>query len=253
MFCAASTVLAYGINRAGIDGRWRSIGVILPIVFGCLGLVAWPFHQAVVKHPSLDVRALRHRNPPLAFLVLLLSAFSNSIVFYQLPSYFRGVKLMDAHLVGVAMLAVGLTSTAFCIGIGFWIKRTGAYRGMLLIAWAWMAVSLGLLSLLGRNSPTIAWVGVSIALGLAIGILLDANSVRQGSREVADRPVRSTRVASTSASRVGEGLSVERDPARCRDLDRHRPVGHLVGAARPTRRLEPAAQRPARPYRRFVR
>ncbi|KAH8108240.1 iron permease [Phellopilus nigrolimitatus] len=153
---ASTTAVIIALTWGGIQFPWSSARVLVPLILGLFGLVAFVAYDA--KFPSL----------PLGFF----TNFYMMGLFYYLPVYFQGCKDASPTRSGVLVLTTALTTMPFGIISGISVAKLGKYRPQLWLAWACLVVAAGLFSTLHADTVLSASVGFQVISSLGIGILL---------------------------------------------------------------------------------
>ncbi|KAJ8124409.1 hypothetical protein O1611_g9231 [Lasiodiplodia mahajangana] len=151
-----------GNNTAGF--AWSSFCVIVPLVLGTLGWIAFHIHQAspLCREPSMPPRLFKHRTSIAGFLMIFLASSYSQAASFFLPIYFQAVKGSTPLMSGVQYLPYTIAILILAgISAGF-LSKTGHYRPIHWAGWALGAVGAGLLSTLNEKSSTGAWIGFQV-------------------------------------------------------------------------------------------
>ncbi|KAI1423600.1 major facilitator superfamily domain-containing protein [Xylaria sp. FL1777] len=165
IFIPSMVSIFFGLIVGGTAGfPWNSWRVILPIVLGGLGWIAFHFYQAspFCKEPSTPPRLFKHRTSSAGFLMIFLAGIVLQAISYFLPIYFQAVKGASPLLSGVYYLPFSIALVPLAGFAGAVLSKTGRYRPIHFAGFALSAIGLGLLSTLDENSSTGKWIGFQI-------------------------------------------------------------------------------------------
>lgn len=187
-------------DTGGIMYDWTSPRTVIPLVVGVLGLIGFGCH-IMMSHKYSGCDPLMR--PSLFKSLTGLSAFFATIVHgiviwclaYYVPLYheIRGASPLGA---GVAILPFTGTVAPSAVIVGLLIAKTGRYRPHIWVGWVLLPLSLGLMMLLERDTPTYEWVLIYLVGGLGLGILYSAQAfAAQASASNADLPFASSMYA----------------------------------------------------------
>lgn len=107
-------------------------------------------------------------------LLMMFSAASFFIVLYYLPVYFQSVGGVSAADSGVRNIPFIIGVGLFSILTGFFIGATGHYSGALVLGSMLIMVGAGLMLKLDVDSPSSAWIGYQVAIGIGSGMVIQA-------------------------------------------------------------------------------
>lgn len=162
--------LLFGFIEAPDDG-WLSTPVVVALVVGVAGLVAFVVWEHRVARPMLDVRffaAPRFAFGSLAIAAAYFALFGMYFVFTQYFQLVRGYSPLQA---GVAALPAGLAQLAVANLAKPLVARHG-FRTVLVAGLVASAGGLGVLATSGASSPlAVVEVGLGL-LGVGIGLTM---------------------------------------------------------------------------------
>ncbi|GAA5894341.1 hypothetical protein JCM6882_007636 [Rhodosporidiobolus microsporus] len=172
LFVASSTATILGLTWGGVTYPWSSFRVLVPLILGIVGMVAFLWiERTFVKHPTVPFDILSHRTSLLGYLTTFLHSVIVMAVVYFLPTYFQADKGDSPIQSGVHLFPISFIVAPFAIFTGISVTVTGHYRTQNWIAWAFVTVGCGLLSILKWNSSTAMWASFSVIVGIGLGIL----------------------------------------------------------------------------------
>lgn len=179
IFMAATVAVLIGVTWGGTVYPWKSANVIVPLVFGFVGIGLFlAYEWTLAKNPSLPQGAIVERTAATVLAVTFLTTLCTYWAFYFMPIYFQGVLAKSTFWSGVDALPLFAGLFPFAIIGGILLSKFGRYKPLHLIGMAIVTISFGLFSLLDQGSSTAAWACFqllcAIGSGLMIAILLPA-------------------------------------------------------------------------------
>lgn len=160
IFVLSMISIFMGLIMGGTQFPWGSWHIIVPLVLGVLGWVAFYIHQAspICKEPSTPPRLFKHRTSAAGFMIIFLCAIILQAIAYFLPIYFQAVKGTSPLTSGVYFLPFALAIIPFGGITGAFMSKTGLYIPLHGLGFAMNAVGAGLLSTLNESSSRAAWI-----------------------------------------------------------------------------------------------
>ncbi|KAG9121240.1 hypothetical protein FRC07_002889 [Ceratobasidium sp. 392] len=165
-----STVIA--LTWAGARYPWSSYRVLVPLIVGLAGLgvtLAYEFTLAV--EPIIPRELLSNRTSLSGYLGTFFHGVIFTGVVYYLPIYFQASKGDSPIQSGVDLFGIAFTTAPFGIFTGISTVVFKKYRPQNYIAWAFVMVGMGLLSILKYDSSKANAIGFQILVGIGGGIL----------------------------------------------------------------------------------
>ncbi|MCJ1384436.1 hypothetical protein MMC17_007552 [Xylographa soralifera] len=180
IFVLSMVSILIALSWAGTEYPWSSFHIIVPLVLGLLGCVAFFFYEGskYCVAPVMPIHLFRHRTSTVSFILTFLHSVVTIWAIYFLPVYFQGVLASSTGRSGVQLLPTILVLIPFAAAAGGLVAKFGRYRPIHHAGFAIMVVGFGLFSLLNANSSTAEWVifqAIEAAgAGLVIPTLLPA-------------------------------------------------------------------------------
>ncbi|KAK2736781.1 hypothetical protein FQN57_000553 [Myotisia sp. PD_48] len=173
IFIPSMIAIFFGLIMGGTNYPWNSWRIIVPLVLGVLGWVAFHIHQAspVCKEPSVPARLFHHRTSVTGFIIIFLCSIILQAISYFLPVYFQAVKGTSPLTSGVYFLPFALAIIPFGGLTGVFISKTGLYVPLHWLGFIMNAVGAGLFSILNASSSSAAWIGFQIIASGGVGII----------------------------------------------------------------------------------
>lgn len=178
IFIPSIIALIYGLVTGGVQEPWSSWRVILPLVLGIAGWIAFHVQQHFTSTPSIPSQLFTNRTSAAAFVLTFLSSVLVQMMSYFLPVYFQAVKGTTALRSGVYFLPFAIGTLVFAVIAGTLLGKFGAYRPLHASALALSVVGFGLFTTLNGSTSKGAWVVfeliASAGSGLILSVLLPA-------------------------------------------------------------------------------
>ncbi|KAF2734407.1 MFS general substrate transporter [Polyplosphaeria fusca] len=162
------------LSMSGADHAWKSPTIIVPLVFGVLGLVAFPFVEGSkwCKNPIMPPRIFNNRTSASAFALTAIHGFLTYGVQFFLPPFFQAVKGSSPMESGVQVLPCTL-AVVVCAALGGpLLARFGKYRPIHQGGFASMTFGFGLCIMLAKNTPTGAWITFQFLIACGSGFIV---------------------------------------------------------------------------------
>ncbi|KAF2675643.1 MFS general substrate transporter [Lentithecium fluviatile CBS 122367] len=174
IFIPSITALLLGLIMGGQVYPWSSWRVILPIVLGALGWIAFHIHQAspICKEPSIPPRLFQNRTSATGFVLCFTSNLLLNWAAYFLPFYFQAVKTVSPLLSGVYVLPFNLFLVPSAMVSGVLLSKLGQYKPIHWVGFGFLSVGCGLLSTLDTASHTAAWVCFQSIMAIGLGFVM---------------------------------------------------------------------------------
>ncbi|KAI2843099.1 hypothetical protein CBS11350_5378 [Aspergillus niger] len=176
LLIASVVAILIALSFGGTTYSWSSWHVVVPLVLGLVGLlVAFPAIQATPKlcpEPTMPLRLFANRTSLAAFTLTFLHGMLLYWTIYFLPVYFQGVKSSSPIRSGVQLLPTVIVTVPAAIVAGVVLTKTGRYKPIQIAGFVFMALGMGLFSLLDKNSSTGAWTGFQLLAGIGSGFVI---------------------------------------------------------------------------------
>jgi hypothetical protein len=142
----------------------------LPIVLGAVGWLCFHLYEHfIARNPGVPSRLFGNRTSAGGYVLMFLSSVLMQTAGYFLPVYFQavlGTTVMDS---GVYFLPFAI-GTLFAAAVGgVLMSHLGVYRPIHVAAFALSAVGFGLFTLLGPDTPKVAWAWYELVTVIGLG------------------------------------------------------------------------------------
>ncbi|KFZ15391.1 hypothetical protein V502_05633 [Pseudogymnoascus sp. VKM F-4520 (FW-2644)] len=172
LFIGSSTSFLIPVTWGGVMYPWDSVQTLVPMIFGAVGLIVFPFYErSVSADPMMPMSIFKSRTAVVNYVGTLVHGLTLWSCLYYLPLYFEAVKEYSPVIAGVALFPNTFSVAPSAIMVGILITHTGYYRWAFWLGWILATLGMGLLCLLESNSSIPAWIFLMLVSGLGLGIL----------------------------------------------------------------------------------
>ncbi|KAL3469303.1 MFS general substrate transporter, partial [Aspergillus californicus] len=173
LFIPSMISLLLGLIRGGVEHPWSSWRIIIPLVLGILGWIAFHIQQQFyAPSPSVPPRLFANRTSATAFLLTFLSSILVQAQSYFLPIYFQAVQGTSVLRSGIVFLPFALGTLVFAVISGSLLSAFGEYIPLHATSFALSALSFGLFTRLDASSSTATWAIFELIASAGAGIIL---------------------------------------------------------------------------------
>lgn len=170
IFIPSIFAVLYGLIMGGVIYPWSSWRIIVPLVLGVLGWVAFHVHQSLfARHPSMPSRLFSNRTSATAFALTFLSSVLVQSITYFLPIYFQGVLSTTVLESGTFFLPYAIGSLFAAVMGGGLLSKLGAYRPLHAGAFAISTIGFGLFTVLDSTTSKVTWTFFQLISALGTG------------------------------------------------------------------------------------
>ena len=162
------------LTDAGTTAPWSSSRVLVPLIVGFAGLVAFHIYEATkyCLEPTIPMRLFTNRTTVTAYILTFIHTLDSIWIIYFLPVYFQAVLGSSPSRSGVQILPTVLILLPFAILGGLALTKSGRYRPFHHVGFALMTLGFGLFTLLKSSSSTAEWVIFQGVTAAGSGIIL---------------------------------------------------------------------------------
>ncbi|KAL4925060.1 major facilitator superfamily domain-containing protein [Aspergillus undulatus] len=172
LFIPSMISLLLGLIRGGVEEPWSSWRIVVPLVLGILGWIAFHIQQYFTTTPSVPPRLFTNRTSATAYLLTFVSSVLVQAQLYFLPIYFQAVKGMTVLRSGVCFLPFAIGTLVFAVLSGTLLSIFGEYMPLHALSFALSAVAFGLFTLLDSSTSTVAWVFIELTASAGAGLIM---------------------------------------------------------------------------------
>ncbi|PHH79137.1 hypothetical protein CDD82_2576 [Ophiocordyceps australis] len=173
VFIAAATSLLIGITFGGNMYPWSSWRIIMPIVLGVVGLVAFYGYEYWIRdsNPCVPPRVFGNRTSVAAFYMNFAISILLPWVCFFWPIYFLAVRGKTLLHTGIDFMPFMFFLVPGAAVVGVILAKTGRYRPLHAIGFALAILGPGLTVLLRKDSNAGVWAMFQIISALGCGII----------------------------------------------------------------------------------
>jgi MFS family permease len=174
IFIPSIVAVLFGLVTGGVVYPWSSWRVILSLVLGFLGWIAFHIQQYFAVNPSVPTRLFSNRTSAVGFALTFLGSVALQALGYFLPVYFQAVLTTSVRQSGINFLPVAISCLFFAAIAGISLSAFGFYRPIHAIAFGLSVLGYGLFTLLDQNTSTVAWAFFEIIAAGGLGMTISA-------------------------------------------------------------------------------
>ncbi|KAF7587417.1 hypothetical protein BBP40_007257 [Aspergillus hancockii] len=175
LLTGAIVAVLIALTWGGTLQPWDSWHVLVPLLVGGAGLVAFFFHQKIyAAEPTMPVRLYSNSASLLSYILTFLHGIEMSWLRLFLPVYFQVLLEANPLRSGVNLLAIVIPMMPAGIAGGVIIAKFGRYKPKMVAGYALLSIKVGCLTLLDANSSTGKWVLFQLICGIGGGLALTA-------------------------------------------------------------------------------
>ena len=108
---------------------------------------------------------------PTSYLSYFFHGILITAVVFYLPVYFQGSRLQGPVKSGISTFGVALSVAPSAIVNGISVRIFGRYRPQIFLAWALVAIGVGLMSTIKTDTSMARIIGFQVLTGVGLGIL----------------------------------------------------------------------------------
>lgn len=174
LLIASVVSVLIALNWAGSEYPWSSCRVIVPLVFGLLGIGGFLVLESttLILEPTMPFRIFSNRSSlpsfALAFIQSMLTYWSS----YFLPVYFQAVLEATPTRSGVDALPSVFVAMPFAMAAGVGLSALNRFKPFMYFGFALLASGYGMLSLLDQTSSTAYWAASQGMAAAGTGMLM---------------------------------------------------------------------------------
>ncbi|KAI0759674.1 iron permease [Trametes elegans] len=172
LITGSTVAVLLAITWGGLKFPWTSPNVLVPLVVGGVGIVAFFIAEFFwLRGPTVPRFFFTNRTVLSGYLGTFFHGMVSIVSLYYLPVYFQATKGASAIGSGVDMIVFCVLIPFFAVLGGLSVQVLGRYRPQNYIGFALMVVGFGVLSLLDENSSREMYLGCQVPLAVGLGIV----------------------------------------------------------------------------------
>ncbi|KAG8874274.1 hypothetical protein FRB97_006046 [Tulasnella sp. 331] len=171
-----TTRVVLALAWAGVQYSWTSVQVLVPLILGLLGLVAFMVWETKwASEPVVPWQLVNNRTSLFGYITVFIDGITSTATLFYFPVYFQGAQLRKPIQSGVSLFGVAFTLTFKTMNIypvcGILVARFNRYIPQNLAGWAFSIIGFGLMSMITVSSPKGWQIGFQIICGIGLGLL----------------------------------------------------------------------------------
>ncbi|KAH8985667.1 major facilitator superfamily domain-containing protein [Lactarius akahatsu] len=172
LITGSTTSIVIGLTWGGVQFPWSSASVLVPLVLGFVGLVAFVIYEFYFcKPPTAPILFRLDWTGTSGYLQNFVMAVVLASLSYWYAVFFEACKDRSPSGAGVDIFGLSYSISLIAIIAGVVVKKTGKYLAPTYIGWALMVVGAGLLTTLRADSSIAKSVGFQLVIGGGVGII----------------------------------------------------------------------------------
>ncbi|KAI0376682.1 major facilitator superfamily domain-containing protein [Hypomontagnella monticulosa] len=172
ILCGSISSLLYALTYGGTRYDWSNPGIIVSFIFGMIGTILFFVYQVspLCKYPAMPKALFGNRTSVAALLATFMALMVSYVPLYFLPVYFQAVQRVTPERSGVQILPFSATYCVSGLFGGILVSKLGRFKGVHIVSFALMIISLGTFTLLDRNTTMAVWVILQLIYGWSLGM-----------------------------------------------------------------------------------
>ncbi|KAH9062385.1 major facilitator superfamily domain-containing protein [Lactarius vividus] len=172
LITGSTTSIVIGLTWGGVQFPWSSASVLVPLVLGFVGLVAFVIYEFYFcKPPTAPILFRLDWTGTSGYLQNFVMAVVLASLSYWYAVFFEACKDRSPSGAGVDIFGLSYSISLIAIIAGIAVKKTGKYLAPTYIGWALMVTGAGLLTTLRADSSIAKSVGFQLVIGGGVGII----------------------------------------------------------------------------------
>jgi MFS family permease len=167
-------MLLVALSTGGAPKPWSHVSVVIPMVFGILGLIGFGFWErsSYCKYPIMPPHVFSNRTTNIAFALTTMHGFITYGFQFYLPPFFQAVKGSSPTRSGLEVMPTTLVVVALAAIGGPLLSYWGKYKPMHIGGFALMTLGLALCTLLDADSSIGVWLSLQLVTAAGLGIVI---------------------------------------------------------------------------------
>ncbi|GKT61082.1 major facilitator superfamily transporter [Colletotrichum tofieldiae] len=178
LFVGSATLLLVAVSWGGLRYSWRSVGSLLPLFLGAVGMVCTMIYESrFATYPFLRRRLFQTASSIATYACGTIQGLVMYGQLYYVPLYFMDVRSFTPVQTGIALFPVMFTLVPASIITGRLVTKTNNYRYPIWVGWTLASIASGLMLLWDADTPANVWAPTLVLLGLGHGAILNAQNM----------------------------------------------------------------------------
>ncbi|KAH9211853.1 major facilitator superfamily domain-containing protein [Leptodontidium sp. 2 PMI_412] len=177
LFIGSTTSFLIGISWAGIQFRWGSIQVLLPIILGVVGVGVSIYWERSYSKPILRLQLFNNISAIAAYYCAFAQGCILFEALYYAPFYFQSIHSASGLRSGLNLFPMVCLLLPGSVLVSIITSKVGRFRWAIWTGYVVTALGCGLLILLGVGTKTAVWAGILSVFGIGNGMVLTSVNV----------------------------------------------------------------------------
>ncbi|KAF9459239.1 MFS multidrug transporter [Collybia nuda] len=172
---SSTTSLVIALTWGGARYPWSSARVLVPLILGIVGLLAFFIHEMfAATHPMVPRELLSNRTTVSGYVQVFINSLVVVVWVYYLPIYYQGCKGASPTRSSVNMFGITFLTGPFVVLGGATVSIFKRYRPQLWIAWVLAIIGAATLSTYDVETPLARAIGLTVIGAAGAGLLFGA-------------------------------------------------------------------------------
>ncbi|CAI9629113.1 unnamed protein product [Alternaria burnsii] len=174
MLTGSVLMVLVALSTGGAPKPWSHSSVVVPMVFGVLGLVGFGFWErcSYCNYPIMPPHIFSNRTTNIAFALTTMHGFLTYGFQFYLPPFFQAVKGSSPTQSGVEVMPTTLVVVVLAAVGGPLLSFWGRYKPMHIVGFSLTTLGLGLCTLLEANTSIGVWLTLQLVTAAGLGIVI---------------------------------------------------------------------------------
>ena len=174
VFAGASTAFILGLTLGGSSYSWSSANVIVPLVLGVVGYIAFGTYEATTKitSPLLPPRLVSNYTAVAIYIQGCYTTLFIAWITYFITLYFQTVLAQSPTRAGTELLPTIITCLPFSMVGGILMSKFEIAKELHMAGGALMAIGMGCFSIFNEHTSLAARVILQIVSSMGAGLLM---------------------------------------------------------------------------------
>ncbi|KAH8101198.1 Mfs1.2 [Cristinia sonorae] len=171
----STTAFVIGLTWGGVTYPWKSAQVLLSLLLGAAGFIAFIAYEAMVaKHPIIPWTLLQNRTSVSGYIQTFINPIAVVAGIYYLPAYYQACKDASPVRSSVNALSVSLVMAPTVAIAGLSITLSQRYRTQIWVAWCLVVISMGSFMIIHADTALAVSIRLCVPFSVGAGILYSA-------------------------------------------------------------------------------
>ncbi|KAH9954618.1 major facilitator superfamily domain-containing protein [Lactifluus volemus] len=171
LIIASMAAFVIGLTWGGVRYPWSSVHILMPLIFGFVGLSLFFIYEFYFcKPPVVPILLRLDWTGTSGYLqIFMMAAVAANLNWY--PVFFEACKETSPTKAGIDVLGLSYSSGLFAVVAGIVVKKSGNYVIPTYVGWVLAVVGAGLLTTLHADSSMAKSIGFQIVIGSGGGAI----------------------------------------------------------------------------------